>query len=662
MPGFRIALRTMLMASALAGGAAAQAQGGVIAFPAAHFAEARPADAYDMIRRLPGFTLIEGDEDVRGLAGARGNVLFNGRAPSGKQESLAALLRRIPAASVERIELIRGGAGGIDMAGYDVVANVVRVQASRARAAIEAGAATASDGNVRPNLSIEGSRQSGATRIEGALALTTEVDDDSGHGTIVETDADGAVTGVEQRRAWEVERVLSASGEYQTALAGGEITANANVGRERTTEAVLSDGELSAERETLWRGEIGGRYVRDAGGGRIEAVILQRAGWLRGVAEQEDERFSEATNTRESIARVDYRRERGRLSFNAGIEGALNRLDSAAALEQGGVTLPLPGSAVEVSERRAEAVAGLSWRPRTGLTIEPSLRTELSSIRAEGDLAAQHLSFLYWKPRLAASLSRGSSQVRLVVERSVGQLDFNDFVASASLDRGEVSAGAAALRPPRTWSAAATFEQRFWEDGALILSYRYERIDDVIDRVAVVSDDGIFDAVGNIGRGTRHVGRAELTLPFARLGLPGLQLRGALTLLHSRVTDPETGQRRIISKDRPVEGEIGIVHDLPGGRWSWGADLSLAHRESQFRFDQVRTERKGIALGVYVEFRPAAAWRLRLEAANLTGRTLSEVREDHDGPRALGPVQSLETLRIDTTPIFMFSVRRSFGG
>src|SRR5690606_2302367 len=65
---------------------------GALVFQPDFFAAAHPADAYDMIRRLPGFTLIEGDEDVRGFGGARGNVLFDGRAPASKEESLAELL------------------------------------------------------------------------------------------------------------------------------------------------------------------------------------------------------------------------------------------------------------------------------------------------------------------------------------------------------------------------------------------------------------------------------------------------------------------------------------------------------------------------------------------------------------------------------------------
>jgi hypothetical protein len=324
------------------------------------------------------------------------------------------------------------------------------------------------------------------------------------------------------------------------------------------------------------------------------------------------------------------------------------------------VPVPLPGSEARVVERRAEAAFGLVWHPGSSLVVEPSLRAEFSALRAQGQ-PGQRLSLFYLKPRLAVAAPFAGGQLRLVAERGVGQLDFTDFVASASLDRHEVSAGAQALRPASVWSLGLTYERRFWGDGALILTYRRDWISNVVDRVAVAADGDIFDAVGNIGGGTRHVGRAELTMPFARFGLPGLQLRSTVTILRSRATDPMTARRRIISEDRPVEGEIGIVHDLPGGRWSWGADASLAHREHQFRFDEVRVERKGMSIGLHVEYRPAPDWRLRLEVANLTSRRLRETRDKYAGPRSVAGIDAVESLRLETSPLVSLSLRRAFG-
>src|SRR4051794_26927061 len=77
---------------------AAPAQG-MIAYPAAFFAEAQPNTAFDMIDRLPGFTFDSGDE-VRGFGGAAGNVLIDGERPTSKSDNLENILRRVPAAQV----------------------------------------------------------------------------------------------------------------------------------------------------------------------------------------------------------------------------------------------------------------------------------------------------------------------------------------------------------------------------------------------------------------------------------------------------------------------------------------------------------------------------------------------------------------------------------
>lgn len=101
------------------------AEHGVIAYPPGFFADAAPTSAYDMVIRLPGFTFDKGAL-VRGLADAGGNVLIDGQPPVSKNDTLDEILKRIPAAAIARVELIRGGAPGIDMQGRTVVANVVR--------------------------------------------------------------------------------------------------------------------------------------------------------------------------------------------------------------------------------------------------------------------------------------------------------------------------------------------------------------------------------------------------------------------------------------------------------------------------------------------------------------------------------------------------------
>src|SRR5688572_14513109 len=98
----------------------------VIRYDAKFFAEFQPTTALDMVRRLPGFAFEPGDTTVRGFAGALGNVLIDGQRPASKAVLLEDVLRRIPVAGVAAVEVIRGGAPGINMQGQSVVANVVR--------------------------------------------------------------------------------------------------------------------------------------------------------------------------------------------------------------------------------------------------------------------------------------------------------------------------------------------------------------------------------------------------------------------------------------------------------------------------------------------------------------------------------------------------------
>src|SRR5688572_17592420 len=105
--------------------AVAPQQQGVISYPAPFFAGQQIANAAEMLARVPGFTLDTGDS-VRGFEGAAGNVIVDGQRPTSKTDNLEEILRRVPVGQIERIDVVRGGAPGIDMQGKTVIANVIR--------------------------------------------------------------------------------------------------------------------------------------------------------------------------------------------------------------------------------------------------------------------------------------------------------------------------------------------------------------------------------------------------------------------------------------------------------------------------------------------------------------------------------------------------------
>src|SRR5437660_426947 len=101
-------------------------------YDAAFFAKYAPRTAYDIVQRIPGFTLDLGSNqngnDVRGFAGTAGNVVTNGQRPSTKSEPLDAFLSRIPASRVKRVEVGPGDLYGADYSSKSQVANFILIE------------------------------------------------------------------------------------------------------------------------------------------------------------------------------------------------------------------------------------------------------------------------------------------------------------------------------------------------------------------------------------------------------------------------------------------------------------------------------------------------------------------------------------------------------
>ena len=89
----------------------------------ADFVRFAPKNALDMLRQVPGFTILEAVEE-RGLGQASENVLLNGQRVSNKSGGAVGELEKTPAANVERIEIVN--AATLDIAGLNgQVANII---------------------------------------------------------------------------------------------------------------------------------------------------------------------------------------------------------------------------------------------------------------------------------------------------------------------------------------------------------------------------------------------------------------------------------------------------------------------------------------------------------------------------------------------------------
>ncbi len=166
---------------------------GVIAYTPAFFTEFRPATAQDMVNRIPGFSYNKGDE-VRGFGGAAGNVLIDGERPSSKAVTLDEAIRRILVTQVERIDLIRGGAPGIDMQGQAVVANIIRKRGADNSLTVEFMGKLYNDHAPAMAPRIDGVRRIGDLLLSGAITARIEKQQgESGNGNFIRRNGAGAV-------------------------------------------------------------------------------------------------------------------------------------------------------------------------------------------------------------------------------------------------------------------------------------------------------------------------------------------------------------------------------------------------------------------------------------------------------------------------------------
>ena len=138
----------------------ALAQSQVESYKPDFFASARPSTAMDMINRLPGFS-FDGGDGSRGFSGNSGNVLIDGKRPTSKTDYLGNVLGRIVAAQVERIDVIHGGAAGIDMQGKPVVANVILKKAASTTIVAQASAAATTTRRIMPGGLLQYNRTTG---------------------------------------------------------------------------------------------------------------------------------------------------------------------------------------------------------------------------------------------------------------------------------------------------------------------------------------------------------------------------------------------------------------------------------------------------------------------------------------------------------------------
>jgi hypothetical protein len=656
------------------GASASQAQvasppaaGGVATYDPAFFVAARPDTAYDMVLLVPGFTFDAGQE-ARGFASAAGNVLIDGKRPSTKFDALDDILKRIPAGSVARIEVIRGGAPGVDMQGRTVLANVVR---KSSRSLVDTSdVLLTKDGRVGVTTRLDLDRRSGAEGLVASLYVFDHQGEPAGSGRKDRFDPQGRPISLAEVHFNNPNSGVQLNGELDTARWGGllRLKGSALYGTNRGVEEdAVSD--VSGFRQDLFfsefrtrRGELSADFTRPvAPGVELSLITIQtlekatngdNARQAGLIINSEDDGLQGETILR---ATLTYARSR-RWSLEVGGEEAYNFLDATSRLVIAGQPQALPSADVRVAEARAEPFATFTWKPFQRLSVEAGARYEISRLTVSGD-AHNEVRFRFPKPRLVVTWTpTQADQLRARIERLVGQLDFQDFVTSSSLEQGVITGGNPELEPERDWIFEAAWDRRFGKTADVVMTVSHAELEKVIDQLPVAG----FSAPGNIGNGTRDKAALDLTLPLGVIGLKDGLFKGQATWIVSRVTDPTTHQERMITNDQPFVATATITNDVPRLRSSWRFDVSGPYHLQVFRIDEIDTYRSRGWVSALWEWKPSADLAFQLQAQKVWGGVEERTRQIFTGLRSTGQLSAVEFRRVRVGPRLYFRVRKAF--
>jgi hypothetical protein len=654
-------------APAPATASATETASGVIVYQPDFFAQARPNTALEMVQRVPGFGIVDGDGS-RGFEGAVGNVLINGARPASKTDTGSSVLSRTPASQVERIELVRGGAPGVDMQGFPLVVNVILKSQATIQHVVNANAFFFEGAPDLYGGSYQVTARNGDTNWSLTLSDGVSMSDSNGPGRVTRTNAADVVTRDEAIDGFAGGGGQSARATWAGPFAGGKIdlTGRYGVGDFRQESVQTASGVLreNVNANDSTSGEVGAVYERPLSPAlKFEGRVIHTFNETEGAAvnrtrlggvDQPESIFSFDAKSSESIVRGQLRHENGGVTTEVGAETAYNVLDTTQALTVGGAPIPLPSDQIKVEEVRMEAFARSTWRIDDALTLETGLRLESSTITQSGDADAEKDLF-YAKPRVQLTWTPGEgNQFRFRVERDVGQLNFNDFAASANLQNDQVFGGNVDLEPDQRWIFEGTYERRFWGDGVVSLTLRHDEISDVIDRVPLVAGP---TAVGNIGDGTYDQARLSLTLPTDRLGISGGRLRTTATWQDSSVTDPTTGRERTISGIRPFDANVSFTQDIQSLKTQWGFEWLRGFDEANFDPNVRQDVRLRNYRVLFAEWKPTADLSLRAQVNIWDDFTITRTVYAN---RTTQAVDYVEVRDVDPRTFFQVRVRKTF--
>ena len=647
----------------------------------ADFARFAPKTAYDMLRQVPGFTIRTADAE-RGLGQASENVLINGQRSTNKSGGATDELRRVPAADVERIDIVDAASLGIaGLAGQ--VANVIVKAERKASGQFEwapnfrahftkpqwFGGSISYSGKKGPvdytvSLRNDFGRGGfgGPIEIFNPAGLRTELRDETYQSEFEHPILQGKF-GLDGPGS-SVGNLTLAYGPYWNPTRIHDQRTRIDGDNRRRSNITKLDGYTT---------EVNGDYQFALGPGRLKLIGLHKFDHEPRLTTQilsfdsgapsTGIRLSRDSRIAELIGRAEYGWKSGRNDWQISVERAFNSLDQVGALFELSpagefVQVAFPNGTGRVEEVRYEAVGTLSRPLGPRMDLQVAAGAEISELaRIDGDLAPRK----FFRPKGSVTLGWRPSpgwDLSFKLRRRVGQISFYDFLDQPNLSNDRQNSGNPDLVPPQSWEIETEIGRELGKWGKTRLRTWAHRVEDIVDRIPI---GAASEGVGNLPRASRIGAESTSTFQFDPIGWKGAKLDLTLGYERTRVSDPLTGDKRAISGIRDRWMSLSLRHDVAGSPWAWGANGDYGHYTRVYLPTEIFWSWEGPWwVGVFIEHKDVAGLTVRADFGNLLNARHRFDRTVYTGRRTTNPVSFSQHNDQLIGPIFDLSVRGSF--
>lgn len=634
-------------------------------FDPAFFQRFAPQTALDMVEQIPGFSL-RATGGGRGLGQGGTNVLIDGKRVTSKDTDVLDILANTPVRAVARIEVADAATLGVTgLTGQ--VANVV-LQRTELSGSFEY--APEFRQGTKPRFT-RGSASLTGTR--GRLSYTLGFENESSRGFEEgpETILDGTATVIEER--FERVRIETEVPSVTFALdlplgPRSLLSMRGSAATFSLEQDEFSDRGPNGTRDSLiaedeWNANLNLEFNRQTGPGNFKLIASQRYEHspVTSIVDEEgnpagdvDFRFLQTNDEGESILRTEYGWTSGeRSSWEIAAEAAYNFLEDEQSFQING-DLPSSAPQTRVEELRTQASITRGFAIDK-LAVQASIAGEWSRIEAERASELREEDFL--RPKGLVTLSYPLTErvdLRARFERSVGQLNFFDFVDSNDLTEERPRGGNRNLVPQQAWEGEFEIERNFGADEKVILRIEGQLIEDRVERVPIEIEglDGspvLVDGVGNVDGARFASAVIEGTILTDRWKVPGGRFDFLGVRRTSAVEDPLTGEERNFNTLQEWGYDLNFRQDIPGTPVAWGVGAARNGPQTAIRFNEIATFDVGQAnVSAFFEHKNVFGMNLRIRASNLANRDYLFDRTIYTGRRDISPIDRVESrTRID---------------